>query len=383
MQNYGSPELEFERGEGCYLFTYDGKRYLDFTMGIAVNSLGHCHPALVSVLQQQAQTLWHTSNLFRIRNAETLAAALCKASFADRVFFSNSGTEAIECAIKLCRRYFHNKGQSSRKRIICLGEAFHGRTLAALAAAGNAAHCEGYLVGDSGFDHAPFGDIHAMRQLVGEETAGILLEPVQGEGGIRVAADDYLLAIKALCKEKGILLLLDEVQCGAGRTGTLYAHEQLGLTPDILATAKGLGGGFPVGACLATEEVASVFQPGTHGSTFGGNPLAMAVANRVLQELTSDTFLDTVRQRGDTLRATLQQLIDRYPEHLDRVDGLGLMLGLYCKSDAAELGRRLQQAGLLVVKAGQNSIRLLPPLNVTESEIEEAANFLDTVLAAW
>lgn len=381
MPNYGTPELEFDHGLGCSLYTADGERYLDFGMGIAVNSLGHCHPRLVAALSAQATKLWHTSNLYRIGEGERLAAKLVAHTFADRVFFCNSGTEAVEAGFKLIRRYFHSKNQSQRNRIVGLSESFHGRTHAALAAAANPAHSNGFLVSDYGFDRAPFGDIEALRAVITPHTAGIILEPVQGEGGIRVVPADYLAAVKALCVEQGLLLMFDEVQCGVGRTGTLYAYQQLGVEPDILASAKGLGGGFPVGACLATERVAETLTSGSHGSTFGGNPLAMAVGNAVIDELTNPGFLEQVVHSGALLRDGLQHLCDTYPTLLKGVTGLGLMIGLQCHMDAADLIKRLQQAHLLVVKAGGNSVRLLPPLNVSEAEISEALGVIAAVLA--
>ncbi|MGM0634400.1 MAG: aspartate aminotransferase family protein, partial [Pseudomonadota bacterium] len=279
MANYGHPQLEFDHGKGCFLYTTEGIEYLDFTMGIAVNALGHCHPSLIRALQQQSERLWHCSNLFRIGPSERLAARLTEATFADRVFFSNSGTEAIEAGFKMMRRYHHSRGDTRRKRIVTLSHSFHGRTLAPVAACKNPAHCEGFLVGDQGFDQVQYGDLEALENAVNDDTAGIVVEPVQGEGGIRVADIDYLASIRALCDRKGILLMFDEVQCGAGRTGALYAYQQLGTVPDLLASAKGLGGGFPIGACLATEAVAAPMTAGTHGSTFGGNPLATAVGN--------------------------------------------------------------------------------------------------------
>lgn len=381
MPNYGTPELEFDHGQGCSLYTAAGERYLDFGMGIAVNSLGHCHPRLVAALTEQAGKLWHTSNLYRITEGERLAARLVESTFADRVFFCNSGTEAVECGFKLIRRYFYAQEQSHRNRIIGLSDAFHGRTHAALAAAANPLHTGGFLVSDYGFDHAPFGDIEALRAVITQNTAGIILEPVQGEGGIRVIDKAYLSAVKALCVEHDILLMFDEVQCGVGRTGSLYAYQQLGVEPDILASAKGLGGGFPVGACLSTERVAAVMTSGTHGSTFGGNPLAMAVGNAVLDELTAPGFLAQVARSGVQLQEGLQKLCVANPQKLKGVTGLGLMIGLRCEMNAAELIARLQKAHMLVVKAGGNSIRLLPPLNVTESEINEALAILAGVLA--
>ncbi|MDP3517108.1 MAG: aspartate aminotransferase family protein [Pseudohongiella sp.] len=372
MANYGHPELQFERGQGVYLYTADQQRYLDFTAGIAVNCLGHCHPHLVKAIREQSERLWHTSNLFSNIPTERLAQRLVDLSFADRVFFANSGTEAVECGFKMMRRYHYHHGHKQRVRIISLTQSFHGRTLAPIAACLNPLHIEGFLVGDSGFDQVPFGDLQALRAAITEQTAGVILEPVQGEGGIRAVAVDYLKAVRQLCDEHGILLMFDEVQSGMGRTGHLFAHEALGVTPDLLASAKGLGGGFPIGACLSIERVAEVMTAGTHGSTFGGNPLATAVGNAVMDYISDPAFLQTVQQRSARLRAGLDVLIQQYPTVLAEHTGLGLMVGLRCTCSNADLIKAFMQVKLLAVKAGGNSIRLLPPLNISESEIDEA-----------
>ncbi|MDP2282607.1 MAG: aspartate aminotransferase family protein [Pseudohongiella sp.] len=372
MANYGHPELQFERGQGVYLYTADQQRYLDFTAGIAVNCLGHCHPHLVKAIREQSERLWHTSNLFSNIPTERLAQRLVDLSFADRVFFANSGTEAVECGFKMMRRYHYHHGRKQRVRIISLTQSFHGRTLAPIAACLNPLHTEGFLVGDSGFDQVPFGDLQALRAAITEQTAGVILEPVQGEGGIRAVAVDYLKAVRQLCDEHGILLMFDEVQSGMGRTGHLFAHEALGVTPDLLASAKGLGGGFPIGACLSIEKVAEVMTAGTHGSTFGGNPLATAVGNAVMDYISDPVFLQTVQQRSARLRAGLDVLILQYPTVLAEHTGLGLMVGLRCTCSNADLIKAFMQVKLLAVKAGGNSIRLLPPLNISESEIDEA-----------
>lgn len=308
MANYGHPQLEFERGSGCYLYTADGDVYLDFTMGIAVNCLGHCHPHLVACLKEQADKLWHSSNLFRISPTERLARRLVDLTFADRVFFSNSGTEAVEAGFKMMRRYHYARGDKDRQRIISLTQSFHGRTLAPIAASLNPLHCEGFLVGDAGFDQVPYGDISALRKQIGPQTAGVILEPIQGEGGIRVVPAEYLQQVRDLCDEHGILLMFDEVQSGVGRSGYLYAYEALGISPDLLASAKGLGGGFPIGACLATERVAEPMKAGTHGSTFGGNPLATAVGNGVIDIVMAPGFLEHVRSSADYLRLGLTEI---------------------------------------------------------------------------
>jgi len=383
MQNYGEKELEFDHGKGSYLYTADEEAYLDFTMGIAVNSLGHCHPQLTAALNAQAKKLWHTSNLYATAQSEQLATKLVTSTFADKVFFCNSGTEAIECGFKIIRRYFYNKGQSERNRIISLSGSFHGRSLSAIAAAANPSHCEGFLVGDPGFDQAIFGDLDSLKATINDNTAAVILEPIQGEGGIKVADRDYLKAVKDLCDSHDVLLMFDEVQCGIARTGHLYAYQLLGVTPHILASAKGLGGGFPIGACLATEELAAALSPGTHGSTFGGNPLATAVGNAVLEIVSESDFLSNVRELGTYLNARLQTLIDTHSSLLKEVTGVGLMVGLVCKADAGELIKQLQQHKLLAVKAGGNSIRLLPALNVSQAEIDSALEIMDKVLSGW
>lgn len=383
MTNYGSPQLEFDHGRGCYLYTAHGDQYLDFAMGIAVNCLGHCHPALVRALIDQANRLWHTSNLYRITQSERLARRLVDLTFADRVFFCNSGTEAIEAGFKIIRRYHHAHGRPERKRIIAVSEAFHGRTLAPIAAAANPVHIEGFLVGDTGFDQVPFGDPDAIAAAITDQTAGIVIEPIQGEGGIRQVPDSYLQHLRQLCDQHGLLLLFDEVQCGLARSGTLYAYQQTSVTPDILASAKGLGGGFPVGACLATEEVASVMVAGTHGSTFGGNPLAGAVGNAVLDEVTRPGFMESLNGNAAYFKSALEQLVKQFPDQLSAVTGAGLMIGLKCKVNNGELIAELTRRKLLTVKAGGNSLRLLPPLNVSRDELDQALAIIREAVANW
>lgn len=382
MANYGHPALQFEHGKGVYLYTADQQRYLDFTAGIAVNCLGHCHPHLVQAIREQSERLWHTSNLFSNIPTERLAQRLVDLSFADRVFFANSGTEAVECGFKMMRRFHYHHGRKQRVRIISLTSSFHGRTLAPVAACLNPLHIEGFLVGDGGFDQVPFGDLAALKAMFSEHTAGVILEPVQGEGGIRAVSPDYLKAVRQLCDEHGILLMFDEVQSGMGRTGYLFAHEALGVTPDLLASAKGLGGGFPIGACLSTERVAEVMTAGTHGSTFGGNPLATAVGNAVLDVIAEPAFLQQVQARSARLRSGLDELINRYPDVLAEHTGLGLMTGLRCVCSNADLIKAMHEQKLLAVKAGGNSVRLLPPLNITESEVDEALSLLDKACAS-
>ncbi|MEY3666601.1 MAG: hypothetical protein RL572_141 [Pseudomonadota bacterium] len=372
MSNYGNPDLEFERGEGTWLYTPGGERYLDFTTGIAVNCLGHCHPALVRALQEQSTRIWHSSNLFRIPQTEKLARRLVDHTFADRVFFSNSGTEAVEAGFKMMRRYHYSRGDAQRVRIISLTSSFHGRTLAPIAACRNPVHIEGFLTGDPGFDQVPFGDIGALRAAITPATAGVIVEPIQGEGGIRLTPFDYLRQVRQLCDEQGILLMYDEVQSGMGRSGYLYAYMASGVAPDLLASAKGLGGGFPIGACLSTERVAAPMVAGTHGSTFGGNPLATAVGNAVLDELLAPGFLDSAMRGAARLRAGLAALITRYPGVISEQTGLGYMIGLKCVINNGDFIHALMDERMLVVKAGGNSVRLLPPLNVSADEIEIA-----------
>lgn len=376
LENYGERDLALSHGVGSHVWCEAGRKYLDFAQGIAVNSLGHCHPRLVEALEAQAETLWHTSNLFRIPASEQLAEKLTGLCFADRAFFCNSGAEAVECGFKMMRRHHHKKGHTKRdthrKRIVGLSDSFHGRTLATIAAAANSTHCEGFLAGDAGFDQVKFGDIGAMAAAIGEETAGVILEPVQGEGGIRPVDPDYLNKIRQLCDENDILLMFDEVQCGVGRTGTFYAHQRLGAEPDILASAKGLGGGFPVGACLAREAVAASMSAGSHGSTFGGNPLAMSVANAVVDEISTPEFLEQVRANGAHLMQSLRDLQTANPEVIARISGLGLMIGVFLNVDAGRFIAQLREEGLLVVRGGNNSIRMLPALNVSRDEIDQA-----------
>ncbi len=381
LENYGVRDLALSRGLGSHVWCEDGRRYLDFAMGIAVNSLGHCHPRLVAALTEQASSLWHTSNLFRIPAGEELAEKLTGLCFADRAFFCNSGAEAMECGFKMMRRYHHARGDIRRKRIIGFSDSFHGRTLATIAAAGNLAHCEGFLAGDGGFDQAPFGDAGALAQAIDDATAGVVLEPVQGEGGIRPADPAWLDEVRAICDEHGVLLLFDEVQCGVGRSGSLYAHQQLGVEPDLLASAKGLGGGFPVGACLAREEVANCMVAGSHGSTFGGNPLAMSVANAVVDEIAQPGFLDRVREHGEYFSGALEELARTHPGLIAGVSGVGLMIGVFLHADAGTFLSALREQGLLAVKGGNNSIRLLPALNVRREEIDEALAIIQSALA--
>nr|WP_068431123.1 aspartate aminotransferase family protein [Magnetospirillum sp. XM-1]CUW38313.1 succinylornithine transaminase, PLP-dependent\ len=376
MPTYARADLAFERGEGVYLFTGDGRRFLDFAAGVAVNALGHCHPRLVKALTEQAGKVWHTSNLYRVPGQEKVAAKLVERTFADTVFFCNSGAEALECSIKMARRYHYAAGNPERYRVICAEGAFHGRTLATVAAGGQKKHMEGFAPAVEGFDHVPFGNLNAMRAAITKETAAILVEPVQGEGGIVPGDPDYLRRLRATADEFGVLLIFDEVQTGMGRTGTLFAHQQAGVAPDIMGAAKGLGGGFPVGACLATEKAASGMVAGTHGSTFGGNPLAMAVADEVLNVMAEPGFLDRVQAMGALLRARVEEVCARYPGVVTEVRGLGLMLGFKPVMPNTEMVARLAAGGMLTVGAGDNVVRLLPPLIIDESHVDEAVGIL-------
>ena len=374
---FARADVAFERGEGAWLTATDGSRWLDFGSGIAVNALGHAHPHLVSALKAQADKLWHVSNAFRIPEQEDLARRLVGASFADRVFFTNSGAEALECAIKTARRYHYAAGHPERYRILTFEGAFHGRTLATLAAGGQQKYLEGFGPKVEGFDQVPFGDHEALRAAIGPETAAILVEPIQGEGGIRVIPTVCLKGLRELCDEHGLLLIFDEVQTGVGRTGKLFAYEWAGVSPDILASAKGLGGGFPVGACLATEAAAAGMVAGTHGTTFGGNPLAMAVGNAVLDVVLAPGFLDHVRDIGLRLKQGLAQVVDQHSTVFEGVRGEGLILGLKCRRAPADVAAALRGERLLSIAAGDNVLRLLPPLIVGEAEVREAIARID------
>src|SRR6201999_339535 len=375
-------DLGFERGEGVWLVATNGDRYLDFTSGVAVNALGHAHPHLVAALQEQATKLWHMSNLFKSPDGERLAARLCEQSFADFVFFANSGAEAMECAIKITRKYHAAKGHPERYRIITFEGAFHGRTLATLAAAGSAKYLEGYGPPMDGFDQVPHGDLEAVKKAIGPHTAGILIEPVQGEGGVRSAPNSFFKALRQLCDDNGLLLVFDEVQTGMGRTGELFAYKRLGVTPDIMSLAKALGGGFPMGACLATAEAASGMAPGSHGSTFGGNPLAVAAANAVLDVMLKPGFFERVQKMSLLLKQKLASVVDRYPTVLSDVRGEGLLVGVKAVVPSGDLVAALRDQKLLTVGAGDNVVRFLAPLIVNESEIDHSVQCLERACAA-
>src|SRR5579863_780835 len=375
-------DLGFERGEGAWLIATNGERFLDFTSGVAVNALGHCHPHLVAALQEQATKLWHMSNLFKSPDGERLAARLCEASFADFVFFANSGAEAMECAIKITRKYQAAKGRPERYRVVTLEGAFHGRTLATLAATGAAKYLEGFGPPVDGFDQVGLGDLDAVKRAIGPQTAGILIEPLQGEGGVRAAPHAFYKALRQLCDDSGLLLIFDEVQTGMGRTGDLFAYKRLGVVPDVMPLAKALGGGFPIGACLATADAAAGMTPGSHGSTFGGNPLAVAAANAVLDVMQKPGFFDHVQKMSLLLKQKLASVVDRHPSVLSEVRGEGLLIGVKAVVPSADLVTALRGQNLLTVGAGENVVRLLPPLIVTEAEIEEAVQRLDRACTA-
>ncbi|QEO16588.1 aspartate aminotransferase family protein [Acetobacter vaccinii] len=380
MPTYKRADLAFERGDGVWLQTSDGRRFLDFASGIATCSLGHAHPHLVESIRTQAGLVMHVSNLFRVPQAERLAERLVANTFADSVFFCNSGAEANEGMVKMARRAQMLAGHPERTDILCMDGAFHGRTLAMLAATGNPKYLEGYGETVSGFPHVPYNDIEAVRAAITPNTAAIMLEPIQGESGIKVASVEYLRALRALCDETGIFLALDEVQSGVGRTGYLFAHERAGITPDIMSSAKGLGGGFPIGAILAREGLAQGMTPGTHGTTFGGNPLACAAANAVLDVLLAPGFMEQIRARGTFLAGLLDKLMADRPGIFAQRRGLGLLVGLRCIPPVGDVQDAAQEAGLLCVTAGDNVLRLVPPLTVSEDECRQAVARLNQAI---
>lgn len=376
-------DVAFERGEGPWLIATNGDRYLDFTSGVAVNALGHAHPHLVAAVQDQAAKLWHVSNLFRIPEGERLAARLCEASFADVAFFCNSGAEAMEACIKMARKYQAVNGKPERYRLITFEGAFHGRTLATLAAGGQQKYLEGFGPPVEGFDQVPLGDLEATKKAIGPHTAGILIEPWQGEGGVRAADPAFFRALRQLCDDNKLVLIFDEVQTGMGRTGNLFAYERIGVEPDIMALAKALGGGFPMGACLATSAAAVGMTPGTHGSTFGGNLLAVAAGNAVLDIMLAPTFFEHVQRSSLVLKQKLASIIDRYPDVVSEVRGDGLLIGLKAVVPAGDFVAALRDEKLLTVGAGENVVRLLPPLIVTEAEIEDAVSRVERACAKF
>jgi acetylornithine/N-succinyldiaminopimelate aminotransferase len=371
LPTYARVDLAFERGEGVWLYATNGERYLDFTSGVAVNALGHAHPHLIAALTAQAAKVWHVSNLYRVPEAERLAERLCAASFADKVFFANSGAEAMECAIKVARKYHAVSGKPDRFRIITFEGAFHGRTLATLAAGGQKKYLDGFGPVVEGFDQVPFGDLDAAKQAIGPATAAILIEPIMGEGGVRVVPPEFLRALRRLCDDNGLLLMFDEVQTGMGRSGDLFAHQRYGVAPDIMGLAKALGGGFPLGACLTTAEAAKGMIAGTHGSTFGGNPLAMAAGNAVLDVMLADGFLERVRRVSLVLKQKLAEIKDCFPSVITEVRGEGLLIGLRLSVPNGELVDELRAEKMITAAAGDNVVRLLPPLIISEDEIAD------------
>jgi acetylornithine/N-succinyldiaminopimelate aminotransferase len=381
LPTYARVDLAFERGEGAWLFTADGERYLDFTSGVAVNALGHAHPRLVSALEDQAKKLWHVSNLYRIPEGERLADRLCEATFADFVFFQNSGAEAIECAIKMARKYQSVSGKPERYRIITFEGAFHGRTMAALAATGNKKYLDGFGPPVDGFDQVPYGDLEAVKKAICPQTGAILVEPIQGEGGVRVPPVNFLRGLRQLCDQHGLLLIFDEIQTGFARTGDLFVYQRAGVKPDIMTIAKALGGGFPVGACLATAEAGKGMTAGTHGSTFGGNPLAMAVGNVVLDVMLAPGFIQHVRDMGLLFKQRLAEIKDRHSAVVAEVRGEGLLIGLRMVPPSSEMVDELRNEKMITVAAGDNVVRLLPPLIIGEAEVADAIARIDRACA--
>ena len=376
MPTYNRADLAFEQGQGAWLYTGDGRRFLDFGAGIATSSLGHNNAHLVAAIAEQAARVMHVSNLYRVPGAERLAARFVAATFADSVFFCNSGAEANEGMVKAMRKAMAGTGRNERTRVICFEGAFHGRTLAMLAATGNPKYLAGFGPVVEGFDHVPFGNMNALRDAIGPETAGIIVEPIQGEGGVRPAPLQFLRDLRAACDEYGILLGMDEVQCGMGRTGKLFAHEWAGIAPDVMSAAKGIAGGFPMGAVLATEAVAKHLVPGSHGTTFGGNPLACAAANAVLDVILAPGFLADVDRKARVLWHALQAVVHDYPEVFADVRGAGLMLGLKCVGSNIEVQNAMTAEGLLTVAAGDNVVRLVPPLVITDTDVAEAVEMI-------
>jgi acetylornithine/N-succinyldiaminopimelate aminotransferase len=383
MPTYGRWDVAVERGEGCYLYATDGRKFLDFTSGIAVTSLGHCHPHLIEAVSAQAQKLWHVSNLFQIPGQQKLADRLVANSFADTVFFNNSGAEAVELSIKVARKYQSETGHPERYRVIGCNGSFHGRSFATLAAAGAEGYLKGFGPVMDGFDHVAFNNLNEMRAAVTDQTAAILVEPVQGEGGVRAPSGDYLKGLRAICDEYGLLLVYDEVQSGMGRTGRLFAHQWAGVAPDVMAVAKALGNGFPIGACLATEKAAIGMVAGSHGSTFGGNPMAVAAGNAVLDVMLEPAFFDRTQRMAKLLWSKLDELTRAYPKLFSELRGSGHLLGIKCVIPAGDFVVKLRAEGLLCLTAGDNVLRILPPLIVGEAEIEAGLGIMHKVAKEW
>ena len=381
LPTYNRADVAFVRGEGPYLFAEDGSRYLDFGAGVAVNAFGHAHPKLIAALNAQANRLWHTSNLYRVPGQELLARKLVENTFADTMFFTNSGAEACECAFKMARRYQYVSGHAERFRIITFTGAFHGRTLAGIAAGGQEKYLEGFGPKVDGFDQVPPNDLKALEAAITPATAALLIEPIQGEGGLQPMPAEFLRALRRICDERGLLLIFDEIQCGVGRTGKFFAYEWLGVSPDIMCVAKGIGGGFPLGACLATAAAAKGMTAGTHGSTYGGNPLAMAVGNAAIDMVLASGFLDHVQTVGNYMRQQLAGLIAEHPSVFEELRGQGLMLGLKMRVPNTDFVNAARKHGLLIIGAGDNVVRLLPPLIITEGQVRDAMTMLSDAAA--
>jgi len=378
-KNYNRKKISFKYGKGSYLYSTKGKKYLDFVQGIAVNSLGHSHPKLNKALEKQSKKLWHVSNSFKIPEGEELARKLAKKTFADFVMFQNSGTEATEAAIKIARRYFYTIGKPKKNRILCVRNSFHGRTIAAIYASGSKKMTEGFLPKVGGFDHFKFGDHKDLKKMITKNTAAIMVETIMGEGGIKVIPDWCLKGLRKICNKKGILLILDEVQCGIGRTGDFFAFERSKVKPDIVPIAKGIGGGFPLGAVLMNKKVAAGMVAGTHGSTFGGNPLAMKIGSTVLDIVSSRIFMNNIKKNSKYFHYKLQELKEKYPKIIKEIRGRGFLIGLQLYKDQTNFIKKLMDNKLLTIRAAENVVRILPPLNVKKSEIDQALKIIDNV----
>ncbi|WP_440691015.1 aspartate aminotransferase family protein [Candidatus Pelagibacter sp. HIMB1782] len=382
-KNYNRKKISFKYGKGSYLYSTDGKKYLDFVMGIAVNSLGHAHPSLVKTINKQSKKLWHVSNAFQIPEGENLAKKLCKKTFADYVMFQNSGAEATEAAIKVARRYFFSIGKPNKNRILCIKNSFHGRTLAAIYASGSKKMTEGFGPKVKGFDHFTFGDHKALEKKISKDTAAIMVETIMGEGGIKVIPDFCLRELRKLCNKKKILLILDEVQCGIGRSGDFFAFEKSKVKPDIVPIAKGIGGGFPIGAVLMNKKVAIGMVPGTHGSTFGGNPLAMSVGNKVMDIVSNKKFLNNVKKLSKYFLSNLNKIKEKYPSIIKQIRGRGFLIGIQLHQDQTNFIKKLMENKLLTIRAAENVVRILPPLNVNKNELDEALKIINKVCSQF
>ena len=382
-KNYNRKKISFKYGKGSYLYSTDGKKYLDFVMGIAVNSLGHAHPSLVKTINKQSKKLWHVSNAFQIPEGENLAKKLCKKTFADYVMFQNSGAEATEAAIKVARRHFFSIGKQNKNRILCIKNSFHGRTLAAIYASGSKKMTEGFGPKVKGFDHFTFGDHKALEKKITKDTAAIMVETIMGEGGIKVIPDFCLRELRKLCDKRKILLILDEVQCGIGRSGDFFAFEKSKVKPDIVPIAKGIGGGFPIGAVLMNKKVAAGMVPGTHGSTFGGNPLAMSVGNKVMDIVSSKKFLNNVKKLSKYFLSNLNKIKEKYPSIIKQIRGRGFLIGIQLHQDQTNFIKKLMENKLLTIRAAENVVRVLPPLNVKKSELDEALKIINKVCSQF